>query len=40
MPEGREEWEGVMRFWSEVLVRPGMEETSSSMAGEVYEVVR
>lgn len=40
MPEGREEWEGVMRFWSEVLVRPGMEETSGSMAGEVYEVVR
>jgi hypothetical protein len=42
MPEGREEWEGVMRFWSEVLVRPGMEETSGSgsMAGEIYEVVR
>lgn len=35
MPQGRDEWEVIMRFWSEVLVRPGME-----MGGEVYEVVR
>lgn len=37
MPRGRGEWEGVMKFWSEVLRRKGPE---MGGAGEVYEVVR
>lgn len=36
MPRGREEWEGIMKFWGEVLVR----EESWKGDGEVYEVVR
>jgi hypothetical protein len=36
MPSSKEEWTGLMKFWSEVLVRPGMR----MGAGEVFEVVR
>lgn len=36
MPKGREEWEGLMRFWGEVLIR----EDGWKGKGEVYEVVK
>ena len=36
MPRGREEWEGVMKFWGEVLGR----DEGWKGTGEVYEVVR
>ena len=35
MPASRREWEPIMRFWSELLVREGPKFT-----GEVYEVVQ
>jgi hypothetical protein len=41
MPSTETEWRGLMKFWSEVLVRPGMRvPAGTSEAGEVYEVVR
>jgi hypothetical protein len=36
MPGGREEWEGIMRFWGEVLGREEMWRGG----GVVFEVVR
>lgn len=36
MPKGKEEWEGLMRFWSEVLIR----EEGWKGDGEVFEVIR
>jgi len=36
MPKGRDEWEGVMKFWGEVLGR----EEAWKGGGEVFEVVR
>jgi hypothetical protein len=36
MPRGREEWEGIMRFWGQVLGR----EDRWKGDGEVFEVVR
>ena len=36
MPSNEDEWKGLMKFWSEVLVRPGMR----MGGGEVFEVVR
>lgn len=36
MPRGKDEWQGIMRFWSEVLIR----EESWKAGGDVYEVVQ
>lgn len=36
MPKGREEWEGLMKFWGEVLGR----DEGWKGDGEVFEVVR
>lgn len=36
MPRGRAEWEGIMRFWGNLLSR----DESWKGKGEVYEVVR
>jgi hypothetical protein len=35
MPKGKQEWEGIMRFWGEVLKR----DEGWKGEGEVYEVV-
>ncbi len=37
MPRGRNEWEGIMRFWGHVLLKP---DEGWRGEGEVYEVVR
>lgn len=37
MPRGRGEWEGIMRFWGRLLMRP---DEGWKGEGEVYEVVR
>ena len=37
MPQGREEWEGIMRFWGRLLRR---QDEGWKGEGEVYEVVR
>lgn len=36
MPRGRGEWEGIMRFWGNILSK----DESWKGDGEVYEVVR
>jgi len=36
MPRGKDEWQGIMRFWSEVLIR----EENWKAGGDVYEVVQ